>query len=146
VSSDIVERLRSEHRMALAPIHMSDAADEIERLRNRLQACQSNDDSPLTDDCITQNERVLLAENERLRAERESLASEIERLTTEMHRQHDDAIHWLRAYDAERDAIDALHQPIDNPYDSEPNSLCGHCLHQWPCETHCLLHPEGGPS
>ncbi len=33
MSSDIVERLRSEHRMALAPIHMSDAADEIERLR-----------------------------------------------------------------------------------------------------------------
>lgn len=30
---DIVERLRSEHRMALAPFHMSDAADEIERLR-----------------------------------------------------------------------------------------------------------------
>ena len=40
------------------------------------------------------------------------------------------------------DAIDALHQPIDNPYDSTPNSLCGHCLHQWPCQTHRLLHPE----
>ena len=41
------------------------------------------------------------------------------------------------------DAIDALHQPIPNPYDdSEPNSLCGHCLHQWPCQTHRLLHPE----
>jgi hypothetical protein len=33
MSGDIVERLRSEHRMALAPFHMSDAADEIERLR-----------------------------------------------------------------------------------------------------------------
>jgi hypothetical protein len=33
VSGDIVERLRSEHRMALAPFHMSDAADEIKRLR-----------------------------------------------------------------------------------------------------------------
>ena len=43
------------------------------------------------------------------------------------------------------DAIDALHQPIPNPYDSTPNSLCGHCLHQWPCKTHRLLHPEGGP-
>ena len=40
------------------------------------------------------------------------------------------------------DAIDALHQPIANPFDSEPNSLCGHCLHQWPCETHVLLHPK----
>jgi len=40
------------------------------------------------------------------------------------------------------DAIDALHQPIPNPYDSTPNSLCGHCLHQWPCQTHRLLHPE----
>jgi hypothetical protein len=40
---------------------------EIERLRKRLQACQSNDSTPLTDDLITQNERVLLAENERLR-------------------------------------------------------------------------------
>ena len=44
------------------------------------------------------------------------------------------------------DAIGALHQPVSNPYDSEPNSLCGHCLHQWPCKTHRLLHPEGGPS
>jgi hypothetical protein len=50
-----------------------------------------------------------------------------------------DEIERLRAV---LDAIDALHQPIDNPYDSEPNSLCGHCLHQWPCETHRLLHPE----
>jgi len=33
MSDDIVTRLRSEHRMALAPLHMSDAADEIERLR-----------------------------------------------------------------------------------------------------------------
>lgn len=33
MADDIVTRLRSEHRMALAPLHMSDAADEIERLR-----------------------------------------------------------------------------------------------------------------
>lgn len=33
---DIVERLRSENRMAMAPLHMSDAADEIERLRDLL--------------------------------------------------------------------------------------------------------------
>ena len=32
-SDDIVTRLRSENRMVLAPFHMSDAADEIERLR-----------------------------------------------------------------------------------------------------------------
>jgi len=50
-----------------------------------------------------------------------------------------DEIERLRAV---LDAIDALHQPIDNPYDSEPNSLCGHCLHQWPCKTHRMLHPE----
>ena len=40
-------------------------------LSARLQACQSNDDSPLTDDVITQNERFLLDENERLRTERD---------------------------------------------------------------------------
>jgi len=39
-------------------------------------------------------------------------------------------------------AIAALHQPISNPYDGEPNSLCGDDLQQWPCATHCLLHPE----
>ena len=33
MADDIVTRLRSENRMALAPFHMSDAADEIERLR-----------------------------------------------------------------------------------------------------------------
>lgn len=36
MGDDIVTRLRSEHRMALAPLHMSDAADEIERLRTAL--------------------------------------------------------------------------------------------------------------
>ena len=37
VSDDIVARLRSEWRMAMAPLNMSDAADEIERLRHQLQ-------------------------------------------------------------------------------------------------------------
>ena len=52
-------------------VEVRSALYEIERLRKRLQACQSNDDSPLTDDCITQNERFLLAEVERLRVERD---------------------------------------------------------------------------
>jgi hypothetical protein len=38
---DIVERLRSEHRMALAPIHMSDAADEIKRLLAEVRGFQA---------------------------------------------------------------------------------------------------------
>ena len=37
MADDIVTRLRSEQRMALAPLHMSDAAAEIERLRDALQ-------------------------------------------------------------------------------------------------------------
>jgi len=73
VSGDIVERLRNHlDSMCMNNIVCGDAADEIERLRKRLQACQSIDASPLTDDCITQNERFLLAENERLRAERDA--------------------------------------------------------------------------
>jgi hypothetical protein len=40
------------------------------------------------------------------------------------------------------EAMDALHQPIPNPYDSSPDSLCGDCLHFWPCPTTRLLHPE----
>jgi len=38
VADDIVTRLRSENRMVLAPLHMSEAADEIERLRAVLDA------------------------------------------------------------------------------------------------------------
>ena len=66
MSGDIVERLFAEMAADAAVIMAKNA--EIERLRKRLQACQSTDVSPLTDDCITQNERFLLAENERLRA------------------------------------------------------------------------------
>ena len=51
----------------------ADGAGEIERLRKRLQACQSNDDYALTDDVITQNERWLLADNERLRNQQREL-------------------------------------------------------------------------
>ncbi len=50
-------------------VEVRSALAEVERLRKRLQACQSIDASPLTDDCITQNERFLLAEVERLRAD-----------------------------------------------------------------------------
>lgn len=59
----IAERLDKD---AVAKIEELDA--ENAQLRKRLQACQSDDDSPLTDDTITQNERFLLAENEELRA------------------------------------------------------------------------------
>ncbi len=48
-----------------------------------------------------------------------------------------DEIERLRA---ERDAIDALHQPIGKP------AGCCSCWKSWPCKTHRLLHPEGGPS
>jgi hypothetical protein len=41
---DIVKRLRSEHRMALAPLHMSDAADEIERLQAEVTAIRAERD------------------------------------------------------------------------------------------------------
>jgi len=75
MSDDIVERLLpfvvNEMRMP-AGLTIT-VIDEIERLRKRLQACQSIDALPLTDDCITQNERMLFTENERLRAERDDL-------------------------------------------------------------------------
>lgn len=46
------------------------------------------------------------------------------------------------------DAIAALHQPISNPYDNEPDSLCGHDMYKWPCPTARLLHqnPEENPT
>ena len=39
-------------------------------------------------------------------------------------------------------AIAALHQPISNPYDNEPDSLCGHDMYKWPCPTARLLQGE----
>ena len=67
---------------------------EVERLEKRLQACQSNDDYALTDDCITQNERFLLADNERLCRERQEAADKIEELRAERdaERQHADRL------------------------------------------------------
>ncbi len=41
------------------------------------------------------------------------------------------------------DAIDALHQPDAAP---EHDPQCTACRRFWPCRTHVLLHPEGGPS
>ena len=91
MSGDIVERLRNwddgrvsthyegcwDSHPVCAILLAADAIEardaEIERLRKRLQACQSIDALPLTDDCITQNERMLFTENERLRAERDDL-------------------------------------------------------------------------
>jgi hypothetical protein len=42
------------------------------------------------------------------------------------------------------DAIDALHQPVG--YDGLYIFDCADCGQAWPCKTHRLLHPEGGPS
>jgi hypothetical protein len=47
-----------------------------------------------------------------------------------------DEIERLRA---ERDAIDALHQPDAAP---EHDPQCTACRRFWPCQTHRLLHPE----
>jgi hypothetical protein len=44
---------------------------------------------------------------------------------------------------AERDAIDALHQP-EAQFDREWCCVC--FTEPWPCKTHVLLHPEEGPS
>jgi hypothetical protein len=41
------------------------------------------------------------------------------------------------------EAIDALHQPV--PF-GKGNEACDECVCFWPCDTHLLLHPEGGPS
>jgi hypothetical protein len=41
------------------------------------------------------------------------------------------------------DAIDALHQP-EAQFDREWCCVC--FTEPWPCKTHSLLHPEGGPS
>ena len=48
-SDDIVTRLRSENRMVLAPLHMSDAADELERLRAEVERLRAAIDALLTD-------------------------------------------------------------------------------------------------
>lgn len=40
---------------------------------------------------------------------------------------------------AEREAIDALHQPVTSGEDDE---VCDECVFFWPCRTHVLLHPE----
>jgi len=143
VSGDIVERLFAEMAADAAVIMAKNA--EIERLRKRLQACQSTDVSPLTDDCITQNERFLLAENERLRALVADYENGIDWHTTctncatlmDGNYEQYCEIERLRAAFT---AIDALHQPIGKPVG------CCSCWKSWPCKTHRLLHPEGGPS
>ena len=91
MSGDIVKRLwytsaylRTMEETDIREV-IEDAADEIERLRRRLQACQSNEDHALTDDTITQNERWLLGDNTRLREERQDAFAEIERLQTRLH-------------------------------------------------------------
>jgi hypothetical protein len=54
------------------------------------------------------------------------LADEIKRLTAEMHKQHDDAIHWLRAHDAERSLADQLAEawPTTRPVVSSDDIRC----------------------
>ena len=73
---------------------------EVERLRTRLQACQSNDDYPLTDDCITQNERFLLAEVERLRAEVKEKRVDVGELIAQIVRRDDEIVRLRAAGDA----------------------------------------------
>lgn len=73
MSEDLVRRLRIAHATVTPQVPvLALAADEIERLRKRLQICQSQDSVPLTGDVITQNERSLLAEVERLRTQLEA--------------------------------------------------------------------------
>ncbi len=40
-------------------------------------------------------------------------------------------------------AIDTLHQPVRS---GKGDEVCNDCACFWPCQTHLLLHPEGGPS
>ena len=77
-AADAIEQLTAERDASRLII--SDLTAEVERLEKRLQACQSNDDYALTDDCITQNEQFLLAENKRLRAERDAERQHADRL------------------------------------------------------------------
>jgi len=155
VAEDIVKRLETElddpqgHIVISTTVDadlLRDAADEIVRLRNRLQACQSTDALPLTDDCITQNERFFLAENERLRAERDAERAEVERLRrwkAEATTLLKDGDCWAEQGIALLDAINALHHPVPS---GKGDEVCTACASFWPCRTHLLLHPEEGPS
>jgi hypothetical protein len=43
---------------------------------------------------------------------------------------------------AERDAIDALHQPDPDYYSPRDRQMCLNCDLEWPCPTSELLHPK----
>jgi len=43
---------------------------------------------------------------------------------------------------AERDAIDALHQPDPDYYSPRGRQMCLNCDLEWPCPTYELLHPK----
>ena len=78
-----------------------------------------------------------LDEIERLRAALDAKygrAEDVERLRAELRTERAE-VERLRA---ERDAIDALHQPCDSPY----MYVCDACERTYPCPTARLLHPE----
>jgi len=50
---------------------------------------------------------------------------------------------WAEQAIALLDAIDALHHPVPS---GKGDEVCNDCAFFWPCRTHLLLHPEGGPS
>ena len=76
-------------------------------------------------------------------------AAEIERLRAEVERKCvqcvDETTHQAKeiiALRAERDAIDALHQPDPEYYSPRDRQMCLNCDLEWPCPTYELLHHQ----
>jgi hypothetical protein len=53
-----------------------------------------------------------------------------------------DAAAEIERLHAERDAIDALHQPDPDYYSPRGRQMCLNCDLDWPCPTYELLHPK----
>ena len=54
----------------------------------------------------------------------------------------DEAAAEIERLRAERDAIDALHQPDPDYYSPRDRQMCLNCDLEWPCPTYELLHPK----